>query len=244
MKSDSQTTTQMLVFLLVATGFTVVYITQPVLPVIEQEFVVDARTASLSVSMVIFGIALANLPFGMLVDRFSIKPIVLTGGAIIAIASLACALTRSFPLLIAARFVQGLFMPSLTTCIAAYLAQSLPATQLNSSWVPTSQQPWRVGWADGVWRFDHPPLHWRYAFVSAALLLTLTTLAAYVSLARENVKQKTAARQAGFVQLLTQPGLLRMFTVGFGAFSFPRRSITCHFIFPGRRLLRLLKSLP
>ncbi len=69
MNPTSQTSTQALVFLLVTTGFTVVYITQPVLPVIEKEFAVDARTASLSVLMVIFGIALANLPFGMLRRR-------------------------------------------------------------------------------------------------------------------------------------------------------------------------------
>jgi hypothetical protein len=62
MKSDSSTLNQTLVFLLVGSAFTMVYITQPVLPVIENEFAVNARTASLSVSMVIFGIAVANLP--------------------------------------------------------------------------------------------------------------------------------------------------------------------------------------
>jgi hypothetical protein len=65
MNRDSQLSTQALVFFLVRSAFTTVYITQPVLPVIENEFAVDARTASLSVAMVIFGIALANLPFGM-----------------------------------------------------------------------------------------------------------------------------------------------------------------------------------
>jgi len=62
MKTDSQLSTQALVFFLVGSAFTTVYITQPVLPVIENEFAVDARTASLSVAMVIFGIAAANLP--------------------------------------------------------------------------------------------------------------------------------------------------------------------------------------
>jgi YNFM family putative membrane transporter len=75
MKPDSQLATQAIVFSLVATAFTTVYITQPVLPIIENEFGTDARTASLSVSMVIFGIALANLPFGILADRYSIKPV-------------------------------------------------------------------------------------------------------------------------------------------------------------------------
>jgi len=50
------------------------------------EFGIDPRTASLSISMVIFGIAVANLPFGMLADRSPIKPIVLISGSVIAAA--------------------------------------------------------------------------------------------------------------------------------------------------------------
>ena len=84
MKLDSQVSIQALVFALVASSFTVVYITQPVLPVLETEFGTDARTASLSVSAVIFAMALANLPFGALVDRYPIKPIILIGGSVIA----------------------------------------------------------------------------------------------------------------------------------------------------------------
>ena len=87
MKLDSQVSIQALVFALVASSFTVVYITQPVLPVLETEFGTDARTASLSVSAVIFAIALANLPFGALVDRYPIKPIILIGGSVIRRAS-------------------------------------------------------------------------------------------------------------------------------------------------------------
>ncbi len=65
MRNASHVTIQALVFCLVTATFTTVYITQPVLPVIRGEFGVDASTASLSVSVVILGIALANLPFGI-----------------------------------------------------------------------------------------------------------------------------------------------------------------------------------
>jgi YNFM family putative membrane transporter len=131
MKTDSDSAVQLLVFSLVAAAFTTVYITQPVLPIIQSEFGVNARIASLSVSVVIFGIALANLPFGMIADQYSIKPIILAGGIVIATTSLVCATTHDIAVLIAARFMQGIFIPSLTTCIAAYLAQSLPEERLN-----------------------------------------------------------------------------------------------------------------
>ena len=158
MDTSSDVTIQVLVFSLVAAAFTTVYITQPVLPVIQDEFAVDARTASLSVSMVIFGIALANLPFGILADRYPIKPLLLTGGTVITATSLVCAATQSIAILIAARFIQGLFIPSLTTCLAAYLAKSLPASRLNvvmGSYVSATVAGGMGGQLLGGW--IHPP---------------------------------------------------------------------------------------
>ncbi len=49
------------------------------LPVLRTEFGVSAGLASLSVSAVVFGIALANLPFGVIADRHPIRRIVIAG---------------------------------------------------------------------------------------------------------------------------------------------------------------------
>jgi len=155
------------------------YITQSGAAVLETEFGTDARTASLSVPRLSFAIALANLPFGALVDRYPIKPIILIGGSVIASASLICAVTHHFALLIGARFIQGLFIPSHTTCIAAYLARSLPAARLNvvmGSYVAATVAGGLGGRLLGGW--IHPPLHWRYAFVSASVLVIAATIAA------------------------------------------------------------------
>jgi YNFM family putative membrane transporter len=219
METDNQTSLQALVFFLVATAFTTIYITQPVLPVIEKEFDIDAKWASLSVSVVIFGIALANLPFGVIADRYPIRPIILIGGAIVAAAGFICAITHNIVPFIAARFIQGLFLPSLTTCIAAYLAQNLPAASLNvvmGSYVSATVAGGLGGRLLGGW--IHPPLHWRYAFVSASVLLMIATFAAFLWLPEDKTEHKLEQRQAGFTELLAQPGLLRMIVVGFGAF--------------------------
>jgi YNFM family putative membrane transporter len=219
MNTSSDLTIQVLVFSLVAAAFTTVYITQPVLPVIQDEFAVDPRTASLSISMVILGIALSNLPFGILADRYAIKPILLTGGAVVTATSLISAATQSFALLIAARFIQGLFIPSLTTCLAAYLAKSLPASRLNvvmGSYVSATVTGGMGGRLLGGW--IHPPLHWRYAFVSASVLLITAAIAAFLWLPREKEKRKTESRQAGFFQMLAQPNLWRVLIVAFTAY--------------------------
>src|ERR1700693_695711 len=122
---------QGVVFALVAGTFMTVYIPQPVLPILTREFGVTPGVASLTVSATVFGIALSNLPFGILGDRFAIRPLVLGGGAIVALASVACALTHEIGVLIAVRFVQGLFIPAMSTCLAAYLSRSLPPHRLT-----------------------------------------------------------------------------------------------------------------
>ena len=218
MKASTDAAVQALVFSVVAAGFTTIYITQPVLPVIRDEFDVDATTASLTVSMVILGIALANLPFGMLSDRWQIKPIILAGGTVVSAANLFCAVTDSIIGLILARFVQGLFIPSLTTCIAAYLARTLPIARLNvamGSYVAATVAGGLGGRLLGGW--IHPPLHWRYAFVSAAALLILASIGALIWLPEETTDLQEA-QQTGFRRLLIEPGLIRTLVVAFGAF--------------------------
>lgn len=212
--------TRILVFALVAAAFTNIYITQPVLPVLAGEFGVDAAQASLTVSMTVLGIALSTLVFGSLGDRYALRPLILVGGMAVALAGLLAAATDGFSILVAARFAQGLFIPALTTCVAAYLANHVPAAGLNvalGAYVSATV----VGGLGGrlLGGFLHPPLHWRYALVSAALLLLAATLAAARWLPGVAVRPRQSARGGvGFRALLATGGVLRMYVVGFGAF--------------------------
>lgn len=132
-------------------ALTNIYLTQPVLPVLAQEFGVDAAGASLTVSATVLGIALSNLLFGRLGDRYPLRPLVLSGGTMVATAGLLAALTESFSLLVAARFAQGLFIPALTTCVAAYLANSLPLARLNVAMGGMCRPRWSAGLAAVCW---------------------------------------------------------------------------------------------
>ena len=159
---ESSTSLQLLVFSLVAAAFTTIYITQPVLPILREEFGVGETRASLTISAVIFGIALSNLPFGTLADRFPIKPIIFIGGCVITVCSLVCAATGSISVLIGTRFVRGLFIPCLSTCVAAHLSKTLPAERLNvimGSYVAATVAGGLGGRLLGG--FIHPPMHRR-----------------------------------------------------------------------------------
>jgi YNFM family putative membrane transporter len=187
--------------------------------VLAAEFGVDAAGSSLSVSAVVLGIALATLPFGGLVDRYPMRPLVLVGGVMVGLAGLVCALTRDFALLVAARFAQGLFLPALTTCLAAYLANRLPAERLNvvmGAYVSATVVGGLGGRLLGGW--IHPPLHWRYAFVSATVLVLAAAVAAARWLPGAGVAPPRHDSALGYRQLLTSWPVLRMYAVVFGAF--------------------------
>ena len=168
-----------LVFAVVVCAFTTIYITQPVLPILQAQFRVSPSAASLTVSAVILGMALATLPIGALVDRHRASALMQAGGAIVALTSGLCAITESFPALVALRFVQGAAIPALTTCIAAWLARMLPARALNvamGTYVSATVAGGLGGRLLAGWAFH--PAHWRDAFVAAALALAAFTLLA------------------------------------------------------------------
>ena len=211
---------QVLVFALVAAVFTTVYIPQPVLPILRLEFGVAEGAASTTVSAVVLGMALANLPFGALADRFSIRPILLVGGILVAVAGLASAAAPSLRLMVAARFAQGLFIPALTTCLVAYLARVVAPERLNvimGSYVSATV----CGGLSGrlLSGFLLRPAHWRWAFLGAALLLLAATLSAFLGLPSEGAHAPTTAAPARFRDVLFRHDLIRIYAVAGGAYS-------------------------
>ena len=210
---------QAVVFFLAATAFSTVYITQPVLPILTREFHADPARVSFTVSAVILGIAISILPIGILADRLPIHRIILTGGIVVAGCSAVAALTHDLWTLIIVRFIQGLFIPTLTTCLVAYLARSLPVERLNvvmGSYVSATVTGGLGGRLLGGWL--HPPAHWRYAFVTAAVLLVIATLLAARRLREPAPAPHHASSDVSFRDMVRRPELLRLFLVAFASF--------------------------
>ena len=219
MARDPYSRLQWLVFALAGAVFTTVYIPQPVLPVLRQQFGVGEGAASLTVSAVVLGIALANLPFGALADRLPIRPILLSGGLVVSLAGIASALAPNLPLLVVARFIQGLFIPALTTCLVTYLGRVMPPERLNvvmGSYVSATV----VGGLTGrlLGGFLLPATHWRWGFFLAAALLLAATLAGFLGLPREEAAPTRAPEQVRFRDVLFRHELLRIYGVAAGAF--------------------------
>ncbi len=211
---------QLVVFALVTASFTNIYITQPVLPILQKEFAVDMVMVSFTISAVILGIAISNLPFGFLSDRLPIHPIILVGAVVVALAGFVCAATKDIWILIGARFLQGIFIPAMTTCLAAYLARTLPAERLNvvmGSYVAATVLGGMGGRLLGG--FIHRSLHWRYSFVTGSVLILVAAFAVLRWLPRARVETGKKKTEAGFLDLLRRRELLAMFFCATGSFA-------------------------
>ncbi len=220
MINESYFRLKLIVFALVSASFTNIYITQPVLPILQNEFSVDLVTVSFTISAVVVGIALSNLPFGMLIDRYPIKPIVLVGGVMVAVAGVVCAFTSNFWVLITARFVQGLFIPALTTCLAAYLAKTLPVSSLSivmGSYVSATVLGGLGGRLLGGW--IHEPLDWRYSFITASVFILVATAMAMKWLPKPDQSLIVNRNRVSFLDLLKRKELLLLFFCGMASFS-------------------------
>ena len=88
----------------------------PALPSIMHDLSLSKASVQTTLTVWFLGSASLQLLIGPLSDYYGRKPIVLWGGVAFLLASLACALTESLPILLIARFIQG--MAVCTTIVA------------------------------------------------------------------------------------------------------------------------------
>ena len=121
-----------LLYAAVIAAFIAMYTPQAVLPVIARDLSVDASAASLSVSVLIFGIAGASLLMGPLSDRLGRKPLLVGCTLALSIPSLLCAFAPSLTTLLIWRFFQGCLVPGITAVTVSYLSEEFAASRTGA----------------------------------------------------------------------------------------------------------------
>jgi YNFM family putative membrane transporter len=117
------------------------YIPQPVLPLLSQEFGVRPATAGLTISVAVLMIALASFLYGSLSDSVGRKPVMVTSCLLLAAPTLACAFASSFRMLLLFRAAQGLLMPGVTAVAVAYIGDFYSGADLGprvGGWIAAS----------------------------------------------------------------------------------------------------------
>lgn len=94
--------------LLTALGAVCVDISLPAIPEMVRAMATDMSTGQQIVGMFLAGIALGQLPAGLVSDRIGRLPVLYTGVVIFTIAGFVCAISNSIEVMLVGRFVQGL----------------------------------------------------------------------------------------------------------------------------------------
>jgi len=105
--------------------FALLYSTQPLLPELSRRFVVSPAAASLSVSLTTLTLAVGLLVAGPFSERYGRTRLVLVSLAAATVLGFACAAAPTWPLLLAARSLQGLALAGLPAVAVAYLSEEL-----------------------------------------------------------------------------------------------------------------------
>ncbi|WP_152190278.1 MFS transporter [Georgenia satyanarayanai] len=111
-----------------ATGvaaFAMVYVVQPLLPLVSAELTVNAARASLLVSASTLGIAVAVLPLARLSERVGRGRTMVLGLAGAVVAGVVAALAPTFALMLAARAVQGAAMAAVPAAALAWVTENV-----------------------------------------------------------------------------------------------------------------------
>lgn len=193
------------------------YVTQPILPLLSQEFGVAPATAGLSVSAVVFTIALASSSCGPLGDAFGRKRVMVASCLLLALPTLLCALAPSFGLLLLFRALQGLFIPGLTAVAVAYLGDTVAPAALGTvvgGWIAASVAGGLTGRVVSGLITDL--YGWRASFVCFAVVTLLCGLAMAAVLPRDQQRSAPSWGNAyrGMFAHLRNRQLLGAFLIG------------------------------
>lgn len=114
---------------LVAFGPLAVDLYLPALPAIGTGLAASPQAVQLSITVFLAGFSLGMLFYGPISDRYGRRPVMLTGIALFALASLACMLATAVEYLILARFIQALGGGAASVLARAVVRDVYPPTQ-------------------------------------------------------------------------------------------------------------------
>ncbi|MEX2414874.1 MAG: MFS transporter [Paenibacillaceae bacterium] len=107
------------------TTFAILYCTQPLMPVLSEEFHISPAVASLSMSLTTMTLAFSMLMMGSLSEAWGRKSIMVFSLFTVSIVMVLTALSPSYHMLLVFRILQGIIMAGLPAIAMAYLGEEI-----------------------------------------------------------------------------------------------------------------------
>ena len=204
-------------------SFVNLFVTQPILPYLENVFHASKTRVSLTVTASTLGVALAGPLAGLIADRLGRKKVIVWSAVVLGLTTLCSALAADLNWLIFWRFLQGLATPGVFGVTVAYI---------NDEWPPH-----RAGAAAGYYLsgtitggvlgrlgagFIAQYFGWRWIFVAVGGVILVTSVLIHRTLpAERNYRPGKAGRsfRRSATSHLTNIRLLVTYCVGFCVLS-------------------------
>jgi YNFM family putative membrane transporter len=119
-------------FMATASVFADMYVTQPLLPILSNEYGVAPAVAGTTISAVVLTTALFSSAYGPLGDVLGRKPVMVGSCALLGIATLICPSAPSFAALVAMRGVQGALVPGVSAVAVAYIGDAFAGARAGA----------------------------------------------------------------------------------------------------------------
>jgi YNFM family putative membrane transporter len=131
--------------------FATMYSTQAILPELESGLGCSAAAAGLSITVVVFAVAIFGWLYGPLSDRAGRVRVMIGSAAAIVVPTALLAVVPGLPVFLALRAAQGALMPGLLVVAVPYVAERFRGPGQGRQWArtpaPWSSAAWSAGWA-------------------------------------------------------------------------------------------------
>lgn len=105
-----------------AVAFAVLYLPQPVLPVLAEHWGVSPAQVSLLITVCMLALGIAPLLYGYVLEMVSARTLLMAGYAVLALCQIGIGMAPDYPLFLALRIVQGLVLPAIFTALMTYVS--------------------------------------------------------------------------------------------------------------------------
>jgi MFS family permease len=201
-------------------AFLGLYVTQPMLPLLEQVFKAGKATVSLTLTASTLGVAIAAPLIGSVADRLGRKRVIVGSASLLTVATLLDATATGLPSLILWRFFQGLFTPGVFAVTIAYVQEEWAEKDVGKAMAIYVTGTVIGGFLGRlVSGLMVSRWNWHWSFVGIGVLVAVSTLVIQGWLPAERHFSGQGSGQSlvsGMLMHIRNPRLLATFGVGFG----------------------------